>query len=101
SSFSLGILASCAAPSHNLGFMAKTESQVERHLNGHLEKLPAMDHCSRSIVEQMRADEIGRRTSADGHGARRLPFPVRALMRGMSRIMTMTAYRIWSAYFVS
>lgn len=92
-SFSLGLVASRAGKRHNLGFMAETERQVEEHLNGHLESLPKQDTRSRTIVAQMRDDEIMHRTTAEDHGASTLPLPIRLSMRLMSRIMTTTAYR--------
>lgn len=93
-SFTLGLLASKAGRGKNLGFMAETERQVEEHLNGHLESLPAGDQRSRQIVAQMRDDEIVHRTTAEDHGAHQLPGPLRLAMRAMSRIMTTTAYRL-------
>lgn len=93
-SFSLGALASRAGIPRNLGFMAETERQVEQHLDGHLEQLPAHDERSRRIVEQMRDDEIQHRTTAETHGAVPLPGPVKLAMRLMSKVMTTTAYRI-------
>lgn len=92
-SFSLGLIASRTGTRHNLGFMAETERQVEEHLNGHLERLPQKDTRSRSIVAQMRDDELMHRTTAEDHGASTLPLPVRLAMRAMSRVMTTTAYR--------
>lgn len=92
-SFSLGVVASRAGTRHNLGFMAETERQVEEHLNSHIERLPAQDVRSRAIVAQMRDDEMMHRTTAEDHGASRLPLPVRLSMRLMSRVMTTTAYR--------
>lgn len=91
-SFSLGVVASRAGTRHNLGFMAETERQVEEHLNSHLDRLPAKDTRSRAIVAQMRDDEMMHRTTAEDHGASRLPLPVRLSMRLMSRVMTSTAY---------
>ncbi|MBF6616688.1 2-polyprenyl-3-methyl-6-methoxy-1,4-benzoquinone monooxygenase [Pollutimonas thiosulfatoxidans] len=92
-SFTLGLLASKAGRGKNLGFMAETERQVEQHLDQHLQDLPATDVRSRDIVEQMRQDEIVHRRTAEKQGAHRLPKPVRLLMRGMSKVMTTTAYR--------
>ncbi len=92
--FSLGVVASRAGVPHNLGFMAETERQVEEHLDSHLQALPPQDERSRRIVAQMRDDEIGHRNTAENHGARPLPAPIRLAMRGMSRIMTTTAYRL-------
>lgn len=93
-SFGLGLLASRAGVGYNLGFMAETERQVEQHLDSHLERLPANDQRSRAIVEQMKTDEIEHRTTAELHGARKLPLPIRCGMRLMSKVMTSTAYRI-------
>ncbi len=93
-SFSLGLLASRAGIARNLGFMAETERQVEQHLDAHLKDLPMADERSRTIVAQMRDDEIGHRTTAETHGARKLGPIVRLAMRGMSKVMTLTAYRI-------
>ncbi len=93
-SFGLGLAASRAGIPYNLGFMAETERQVEEHLNGHLNDLPNQDRRSRRIVTQMRDDEIGHRTTAEDHGAAPLPAPVRGIMRLMSKVMTVTAYRI-------
>lgn len=93
-SLGLGLLASKAGIGYNLGFMAETERQVEQHLNGHLDSLPANDSRSRAIVTQMRDDEIGHRTTAEVNGAVPLPAPIRGAMRLMSKIMTTTAYRV-------
>ncbi len=93
-SLGLGLVASKAGLGYNLGFMAETERQVEQHLNGHLESLPEQDIRSRTIVTQMRDDEIGHRTTAEVNGAVPLPAPIRGAMRIMSKIMTTTAYRL-------
>ena len=78
----------------NLAFLAETERQVEEHLTGHLERLPAGDARTRAIVEAMRADEARHRQTAVGLGAAELPSPVRAAMRLASKVMTSVAYRI-------
>jgi 3-demethoxyubiquinol 3-hydroxylase len=74
--------------------MAETERQVEKHLNSHMTSLPANDHASRAIVEQMRVDEAAHAAAAVNAGGVELPFPVRALMRATSKVMTRTAYYI-------
>jgi len=76
----------------SLGFMAETERQVERHLDSHLERLPAGDRESRAVVEQMRADEAAHARAAMEAGGVELPLPVRSLMRAASKVMTRTAY---------
>lgn len=93
-SFSLGLIASRAGTGKNLGFMAETERQVEQHLDRHLHELPPKDTRSRDIVAQMRDDEIHHRNTAEEHGAHKLPWPTRLVMKAMSKIMTTTAYRI-------
>ncbi len=93
-SFALGVLAGRASTARNLGFMAETETQVEKHLESHLSLLPDQDVRSRRIVEQMRDDEISHRKTAERHGASRLPKPVKGLMTLMAKVMTTTAYRI-------
>jgi len=93
-SFALGVLASRAGERYNLGFMAETERQVEAHLDGHLKSLPAKDERSRQIVTQMRDDEIKHRRTAQQQGGVELPFPVPAIMKKMSKLMTKTVYYI-------
>ena len=91
-SFAIGALSGLLGDKWNLGFLAETERQVVRHLEGHLERLPADDHKSRAIVEQMRDDEAGHATSAVNHGGVELPAPVKAAMKASSKVMTNTAY---------
>jgi 3-demethoxyubiquinol 3-hydroxylase len=90
----IGALAGLAGDRASLGFMAETERQVEGHLADHLERLPAEDARSRTIVQQMQADEIGHGRAAVAAGASELPEPVPRLMRMSARIMTGTAYWI-------
>lgn len=78
----------------SLGFMAETERQVEHHLDNHLTTLPEGDVASRAVVEQMRLDEIKHAHSATDAGGIDLPFPLTALMRAASKVMTRTAYHI-------
>ena len=92
--FAIGAVAGRAGDAISLGFMAETERQVEQHLNGHLDRLPAEDEQSRAILDQMKADEIAHAESASAMGGVPLPLPVRWLMRGMAKIMTTTASRI-------
>ncbi len=93
-SFALGWLAGRAGDAVSLGFVVETERQVEEHLAGHLERLPAGDHASRAIVEAMRRDEAEHAAKAESAGASQLPRPVTAAMRGAARVMTSTAYWI-------
>src|SRR5439155_11337829 len=56
-SFAFGVASGLAGDRWSLGFLAETEAQVERHLDGHLDRLPADDRRSREIVATMRDDE--------------------------------------------
>ncbi len=92
--FGIGLIAGRSGDATSLGFVVETERQVERHLDGHLARLPAADLASRAIVEQMKSDEAGHAGAAEQAGARRLPLPVRLAMRAAARVMTTTAYYV-------
>lgn len=93
-SLALGMLAGRLGDRWNLGFLAETERQVEAHLGGHLDQLPAEDQKSREIIGQMKIDEARHADTAIGLGAQELPGPVKAAMKLMARVMTTTAYRV-------
>ena len=90
-SFAIGVLAGVVGDRTSLGFVAETERQVERHLDGHLERLPVDDARSRAIVQQMRDDEIVHGQQARDAGGAELPAPVKQLMGATARLMTGTA----------
>jgi ubiquinone biosynthesis monooxygenase Coq7 len=92
--FGIGMLAGRAGDSVSLGFVVETERQVEAHLAGHLDRLPASDVRSRAIVHAMKEDEARHAEHASAAGATQLPLPVRWLMRGAARVMTSMAARI-------
>jgi ubiquinone biosynthesis monooxygenase Coq7 len=92
--FGIGLLAGRAGDPISLGFVVETEKQVEDHLAGHLERLPAGDTRSRAIVAAMKDDEVRHADEAAAAGGVALPAPVRWLMRGAARVMTATAHRI-------
>jgi len=92
--FGLGLLAGRLGDRASLGFVVETETQVESHLQSHLERLPAGDHASRAIVAQMKDDEAAHAASARQAGAIELPAPVKALMRAAGKVMTTTAHYI-------
>src|SRR5712691_11658900 len=93
-SFAIGAAAGALGDKWNLAFLAETERQVEEHLSGHLEALPAEDRRTRSVVEAMRADEAKHRNTAIQLGAAELPSAVKLAMRFASKVMTTVAYRI-------
>jgi len=93
-SFAIGVAAGVAGDRVNLGFVVETERQVEEHLTGHMEQLPAADARSRAIVEKMRDDEARHGAAAKAAGAVDLPFPVKGLMRVAADVMRFVAYRV-------
>ena len=92
--FALGALAGKLGDRVSLGFTVETERQVEQHLAGHLESLPAEDAASRAIVSAMKDDEAAHADAAQALGAAELPAPVKGLMRAAAWVMTTTAHRI-------
>lgn len=93
-SFGIGLLAGLAGDRWSLGFVAETEKQVEKHLNGHLETLPLTDTRSRAIVDQMRRDEIEHGQSAWDAGGKPLPQAIKNAMEAVSKVMTTAAYKL-------
>jgi len=90
--FAIGLAAGRLGDAVSLGFVVETERQVEQHLAGHLQKLPAADLASRAIVAQMQTDEAAHAVAAQRAGGMELPAPVRGAMRLAARVMTTTAY---------
>jgi len=93
-SLAIGALAGTLGDKWNLGFLAETERQVSRHLEGHLARLPAADEKSRAVVAQMKLDEEKHAATALEHGGAPLPAPVRLAMRLSSKVMTKTAFLV-------
>lgn len=93
-SLAIGMVAGRLGDRWNLGFLAETERQVEQHLKGHLDTLPAADERSRAIVEQMKVDEAEHAETAVRLGAHELPAPAKAAMKLAARVMTTLAYRV-------
>ena len=92
--FAIGLVAGRAGDAISLGFVVETERQVEKHLDQHLDRLPAADLASRAVVRQMKDDEARHAASAEAAGAARLPLPVRWAMRLAGRVMTGSAHYI-------
>jgi len=93
-SFAIGAIAGLAGDRWSLGFVTETERQVEAHLEGHLEDLPAGDRRSRAIVTVMAEDEARHAEHARAAGGADLPAPIPDLMRLTARVMKWAAYRI-------
>ena len=93
-SFALGALSGLLGDRWNMAFLAETERQVEGHLTGHLDQLPASDAKSRAVLEQMRRDEAAHGMTAQAHGAAEMPAPIKRAMRVGSQVMKSTTYWI-------
>ena len=93
-SFALGAGAALVSDKVSLGFVHATEENVERPLRDHLQQLPASDHASRQILQQMLDDEIRHGQTALDQGGQQLPTPVRRLMWEGAKLMTQTAERV-------
>jgi len=92
--FGIGLIAGRLGDRVSLGFVVETENQVEAHLDGHLNRLPAADHASRAIVAQMKDDESRHAFNAKELGALDLPAPVKGLMAAAAKVMTTVAHRV-------
>jgi ubiquinone biosynthesis monooxygenase Coq7 len=93
-SFGVGAVAGLVSDRVSLGFVAATEDQVVRHLDEHLQQIPANDEKSRAILQQMRKDEEQHATSALEAGGLRFPAPIKFGMTLLSKVMTKSAYRL-------
>lgn len=93
-SFMVGAAAGLAGDKWSLGFVAETEKQVVKHLEGHLAQIPDSDQQTRSVLLQMREDELHHATNALEAGGADLPLAIQNLMTLMSKVMTWSTYRI-------
>lgn len=91
-SLAIGTVAGKCGDAWSLGFLAETERQVEGHLESHKAILPAQDRKSWEVLEQMKLDEMRHAETANHHGARQLPLPVRLAMKLSSKVMTRLSY---------
>ncbi len=92
-SFTIGATAGMVSDAISYGFVVETEHQVMKHLDQHLKQLPCQDQKSRAILQQMYQDESEHAHSAQVAGGKRLPLPVRLIMKAQSKVMTTIAYR--------
>ena len=92
--WTIGAAAGLIGDRLSLGFVVETERQVEAHLEGHLDTLPAGDQRSRAIVAQMKDDEARHAEHAKAAGGIDLPPPVKAMMRIAANVMRAVAYRV-------
>ena len=93
-SFSIGAVAGLISDKVSYGFVIETEKQVMRHLETHLNELPAADEKSRAILMQMYKDEQSHADQAALAGGMEFPLWAKLIMKTQSKIMTSLAYRI-------
>ena len=93
-SFTIGLTAGVCGDQWSLGFLAETEHQVVKHLEGHLKTLASEDQKSFKIVQQMQEDEEKHRIDAMKLGAAELPGLIKKLMQLASKVMVKTALKI-------
>ena len=93
-SFTTGMAAGFIGDRYNLGFLAATEDLVCEHLENYIEKLPKTDREGHAILLQMRLDERKHATKAREAGAIEFSSPVKGLMRGVSKLMTLSTYHL-------
>ena len=90
-SFLIGTVVGVMGDQWSLGFLAETERQVEKHLENHLNRLPPNDDTSRTILVQMKKDEVAHATTAIKKGGAELPNVIKQIMKLGSSIMTTTS----------
>ena len=93
-SLMIGALAGLIGDKWSLGFVAETERQVTKHLQQHLEHLPAHDVKTKAILERMYDDEAHHAEVANAAGAAELPFVIKRLMQGISKLLTKSSYYV-------
>ena len=93
-SLAIGFVACKLGDQWNLGFLKETERHVERHLQGHLERLSPADTRTRAVVAAMQRDEAGHARTAEALGAHELPRPVKGAMAAVAKVMTTVSYRV-------
>ena len=90
----MGAIAGAIGDRWSLGFVEETERQVCSHLDKHLTSLPFEDKETQAVLTQMREDEAAHGDAANALGASKLPGPVRLVMKGLSKVMTWSVYRV-------
>lgn len=93
-SLMLGALAGLIGDRWSLGFVAETERQVTKHLQQHLQNLPPSDVKTKAILARMHDDEAHHADMANAAGAAELPFFIKQLMQGVSKLLTKSSYYI-------
>ncbi len=94
-SFAIGATAGKVGDKWSLGFVKETEDQVIKHLEEHINHLPAHALPDMAILQKMKADEAHHGDVAMQSGGAKLPLPVRKLLMPlMSKVMTGSTYYV-------
>ncbi|GLS25213.1 2-polyprenyl-3-methyl-6-methoxy-1,4-benzoquinone monooxygenase [Marinibactrum halimedae] len=93
-SYGIGASAGLISDKMSLGFVAATEDQVCKHLESHLNQLPAQDAKSRAIVTQMLEDEASHASHALQAGGYTFPRPIKKMMSAVAKVMTTTSEKV-------
>lgn len=93
-SFCIGAGAGLISDRLSLGFVAATEDQVCKHLEGHLQGLPDEDLKSQAIIKQMHIDEAEHAALARKAGAVEFAPSVKRAMSQVAKVMTTVSYRV-------
>lgn len=94
-SFAIGAIAGKIGDKWSLGFVKETEDQVIKHLEAHINRLPAHALTDMAILQKMKEDEAHHGDTAMRAGGAKLPFPVRKLLMPlMSKVMTTSTYYV-------
>ena len=92
-SFAIGATAGKLGDKWSLGFVKETEDQVIKHLEEHINRLPAHALPDMAILQKMKEDEAHHGSGAMQAGGAKLPLPVRKLLMPlMSKVMTGSTY---------
>ncbi|MFN3786709.1 MAG: 2-polyprenyl-3-methyl-6-methoxy-1,4-benzoquinone monooxygenase, partial [Thiothrix sp.] len=94
-SFAIGATAGKIGDKWSLGFVKETEDQVIKHLENHINRLPAHALADMAVLQKMKEDEAHHGAIAVQAGGTKLPLPVRKLLMPLlSKVMTTTAYYV-------
>jgi ubiquinone biosynthesis monooxygenase Coq7 len=94
-SFFIGATAGKIGDKWSLGFVKETEDQVIKHLEEHINRLPAHALADMAILQKMKEDEAHHGDVAMQSGCKKLPFLARKLLMPlMSKVMTKSTYYI-------
>ena len=93
-SVTIGTLSGLLGDGWSMGFLVETETQVENHLQTHIDDIPLHDQRSHAILQQMKLDEASHAAHAEHIGSKELPPWAKKLMTFTATIMKKISYTI-------